>query len=269
MGPRCLLIVITLFSNSFVFGQEDAKVDKLVAIIKQSEEVTRRKISDRFPDEQAKLTTLLNVMRDKGALSFDEEKVLYVVQDETGQTLLSHFLTVVYVEIIAVDEKTELSSFWKEIVVLSDLLALERDELLDILFMTDFERFGVLSDAKELTVGSDLKISAGEMQAFKEKPLLKKRIVDYMEGAHTRTRQESRPLYTKPPTPVVIPPVADLRTWVSKDGQFKVDAAYRGFDKGIVKLQKSDYTYIEVQLDKFSSEDRVFVQKAVRDAKKK
>lgn len=269
MTSRRLLLALALFSAGFVFGQEDVKVDEIVAVIRKSEESTRREILEGFPDDQVKLTQLLNEMRDKGALSFDESKILYVARDKTGQTLFSHFLTLVYVEVAAVDEKSKLSSFWRDVVILADLLALEREEILDIFFMNGMERIGLLRDAHRLTVGSDQKIADLTMKRMKDKPLLKKRILDFMEGAHTRTRQKARELYTEPPKQIVRPPVADLRTWASKDGQFKIEAAYRGFEKGIVKLEKADYTTLDVHLDKLSAEDRSFVQKAVRDAKKK
>ncbi|KAJ7068246.1 hypothetical protein C8F01DRAFT_1117442 [Mycena amicta] len=63
------------------------------------------------------------------------------------------------------------------------------------------------------------------------------------------------------PDPVAIPPPDRVRVWHDRTGQFRVDAAFLGFNNGKLRLHKVNGVIVEVPAEKMSSEDMKYVEK--------
>jgi len=252
----------------------NSKADELFSkLVQDSKERTRTRISYAPVNVRTRLTALLEKIERVGVLGLNVDDVLFVTRDEAGVILLPHVVTVLDVELRTLDENTKLTNYWHDIAFLFDTLALERYELEQVLFWSEFLRSRYIHFSRMLTAGEGTTITASELAKWeKDRPLLSKRILDYTDGTHTRTRQYARKFETVSPPPprgIVRPPVENLRVWTSKDGNFTTEAAFKRFEKGVVTLEKNDYSTIDVPLDNLSPADRAFVQKAVRDSKKK
>ncbi|KAJ7179165.1 hypothetical protein C8R46DRAFT_1072719 [Mycena filopes] len=61
--------------------------------------------------------------------------------------------------------------------------------------------------------------------------------------------------------PAARPPPDRVRTWHDRTGQFRVDAAYLGFNSGKLRLHKTNGVIVEVPAEKMSVEDMKYVDK--------
>ncbi|EKM80311.1 hypothetical protein AGABI1DRAFT_73392 [Agaricus bisporus var. burnettii JB137-S8] len=63
---------------------------------------------------------------------------------------------------------------------------------------------------------------------------------------------------------VKFPPADQVRTWHDRTGQFRVDAAFVGFNGGKLRLHKINGVIVEVPSDKMSVDDIKFIEKLTR-----
>ncbi|KAF7301643.1 hypothetical protein MIND_00729800 [Mycena indigotica] len=63
------------------------------------------------------------------------------------------------------------------------------------------------------------------------------------------------------PDPVALPPQDRVRVWHDRSGQFRVDAAFLGFNNGKLRLHKVNGVIVEVPAEKMSVEDMKYVEK--------
>ncbi|KAF8195925.1 hypothetical protein K438DRAFT_2017151 [Mycena galopus ATCC 62051] len=62
--------------------------------------------------------------------------------------------------------------------------------------------------------------------------------------------------------PAALPPADRVRVWHDRTGQFRVDAAFLGFNNGKLRLHKTNGVIVEVPAEKMSVEDMKYVEKA-------
>ncbi|KAF7332148.1 hypothetical protein MKEN_00095800 [Mycena kentingensis (nom. inval.)] len=63
------------------------------------------------------------------------------------------------------------------------------------------------------------------------------------------------------PDPVAMPPADRVRTWHDRTGQFRVDAAFLGYNNGKLRLHKVNGVIVEVPAEKMSAEDMKYVER--------
>ncbi|KAF7355293.1 hypothetical protein MSAN_01445700 [Mycena sanguinolenta] len=62
--------------------------------------------------------------------------------------------------------------------------------------------------------------------------------------------------------PAALPPPDRVRVWHDRTGQFRVDAAFLGFNNGKLRLHKTNGVIVEVPAEKMSIEDMKYIEKA-------
>ncbi|KAK7061699.1 hypothetical protein R3P38DRAFT_2831037 [Favolaschia claudopus] len=61
--------------------------------------------------------------------------------------------------------------------------------------------------------------------------------------------------------PAALPPADRVRTWHDRTGQFRVEAAFLGFNSGKLRLHKINGVIVEVPAEKMSAEDMKYLEK--------
>lgn len=67
--------------------------------------------------------------------------------------------------------------------------------------------------------------------------------------------------------PFLVPPADQVRTWHDRTGQFRVDAAFVGFNNGKIRLHKINGVIVEVPTEKMSIDDMKFVERLTRKSR--
>ncbi|KAJ3571426.1 hypothetical protein NP233_g3768 [Leucocoprinus birnbaumii] len=66
---------------------------------------------------------------------------------------------------------------------------------------------------------------------------------------------------------VTFPPAEHVRTWHDRSGQFRVEAAFVGFNGGKLRLHKINGVIVEVPTEKMSTDDMKFIEKLTRKSR--
>lgn len=260
-------------------GDEFAGVrDKVV----RSEAKAAEKIERSFPDERGRLRSLLNKMKQKGPFSLSAGEFLFVRDNSSGRALFPHMVLLVDIDATALPDSMTVEEHWRWVPHLSDALNLDAQGLISVMFMNPHERIQLVNSAFSLTVGeSEPRREA--LDKMKQNPLLRDRILDYLEGEHTRTHRISRfaerELDRKAKQAAEKAAeqaeqeddefAARLRTWHDKTGKYSIEAAYVGYEKGVVKLQKGDRTLVELHISKLSLADQKVIRKEIAAGREK